>query len=141
MVATFYLHCPGHRIKYWNPEVTNTTQQSYQQSFLFWGVLITYNTGVYICIYIYKVSYIYSFSVIFNCDVFLQCMLNILRYEKIFCEIDESISNPSCDVIFLGFHSESTFPFMEYFFLKKTVFHLVSLSLDYRWVNQPRYFW
>ena len=54
--------------------------------------------------------------------------------EKIFCEIDESIASqhdPSSDVIFLGAHSESIFPFMKYFFLKKTVFPLVSLSLAY----------
>ena len=76
---------------------------------------------------------------------FLYCMLNILRLEKLFCEIDESIASyydPSSDVIFLGVYSESSFPFMEYFFLlKKTVFPLVSLSLAYRWVNQYRYFW
>ena len=50
---------------------------------------------------------------------FLHCMLNILRHEKIFCEIDEPITSqhaPSSDVIFLGVHSESIFPFMEYFF-------------------------
>ena len=43
----------------------------------------------------------------------------VLRYEKIFCEIDEPIASwhdPSSDVIFLGVHSESIFPFMEYFF-------------------------
>ena len=41
---------------------------------------------------------------------FLHCMLNILRYEKIFCEIDESIAlqhDPSSDLIFLGIN----FPF------------------------------
>ena len=71
---------------------------------------------VYIFIYICKVSYVQSFSIAM---FFLHCMLNILRYEKIFCEIDESIASqhdPSSDVIFLGVHSESIFPFMEYFF-------------------------
>ena len=66
---------------------------------------------------------------------FLHCMLNILRHEKIFCDSDESIASlhdPSSDVIFLGVHSESIFHVMEYFFLKKTVFPLVSLSLAYR---------
>ena len=52
-----------------------------------------------------------------------------------FCEIDELIASwydPSSDEMFLGVHSEFTFPFMEYFFLKKIVFPLVSLSLAYR---------
>ena len=50
-------------------------------------------------------------------------------------EIDESIASwhdPSGDVIFLAVHSESIFPFMDFFFLKKTVFSLVSLSLACR---------
>ena len=38
------------------------------------------------CIYIYKVSHIHSFFVIFTVMFFLHCVLNILRYEKIFCE-------------------------------------------------------
>ena len=59
-------------------------------------------------------------------------MLNISRYEKIFCEIDEPIASwndPSIDVIFLDVHSESIFPVMEYFFLEETVFTLVPLAL------------
>ena len=45
-----------------------------------------------------------------------------------------------CDI--LGAHSESIFPFMQYFFsFQKTVFPLVSLSLAYGWVNQLRYFY
>ena len=66
--------------------------------------------------------------------LFLHSMRNILRYERIFCEIDKSIASLhdlSSDVIFLGFHSESIFHFMDYFFLKKTVFPLVSFSLSY----------
>ena len=35
------------------------------ESFLFQVILATYNKGLYICAYIYKVSYIHSF-----CDVF-----------------------------------------------------------------------
>ena len=80
-LATFHLHCLGHRVKYGNPEVGNTTQQilsttrpccsiKFIESFLFWVILVTYNIGIYICIYIYKVSYIHSFFVIFNCNVF-----------------------------------------------------------------------
>ena len=57
-------------------------------------------------------------------------MLNIFRYEKIFFEIDDSIASehdPSNGVIFLGVHSESIFPFNEYF----VMFPLVSLFLAY----------
>ena len=52
--------------------VNNTTMLQYWviESFLFWVILVTYNVGIYICIYIYKVSYIHSFFVIFNCNVF-----------------------------------------------------------------------
>ena len=73
---------------------------------------------------------------------FLHCRLNILRYEKIFREIDESIvsqHDPSSDVIFLGVHSKSIFTVTEYFISRKLCFHLFSLSLAYRWVNQLRY--
>ena len=81
MVATFHLHCLGHRIKYGNLEVGNTTQQflsttrpccsiEFIESILFWVILVIYNIGIYICIYIYKVSYIDPFFGIFNCNVF-----------------------------------------------------------------------
>ena len=90
---------------------------------------------MYIHTYIYKVSYIHSFLCYFQLyGLFLHCMLNILRYEKTFSEIDESITSKhdlSSDVIFLGVYSESIFPFMEYLFLKKTAFPFVSLSLAY----------
>ena len=95
------------------------------ESFLFWVILVTYNIGIYICIYIYKVSYIHYFLLSLTVMLFLHCMLNILRYEKTFCEIDESIAlwrDPSSDVIFLGLHSESIFPFMEFFFSRKLCF-------------------
>ena len=156
MVATFHLHCLGHRIKYGNPEVGNTTQQflsttrpccsiEFIESFLFWVILVTYNIGIYICIYIYKVSYIHSFFVIFNCNVFsalhaknFEIWKNILWNWWVDCFIERSIK--WCDIS--KFHSESIFPFMKYFFfLKKTVFPLVSLSLAYRWFSQLRYFW
>ena len=82
MVATFHLHYLGHRIKYGNLEVGNTTQQllsttrpccsiEFIESFLFWVILITYDIGIYNCIYIYKVSYIHFLFVIFNCNGFL----------------------------------------------------------------------
>ena len=92
MIAIFHLHYLGHRIKHGNPEAENTTQQilsvtrpcwsiEFIESFLFWVILVTYNIGIYICIYIYKVSYIHSFFIIFTCNVFLHYML---RYEKYF---------------------------------------------------------
>ena len=82
-------------------------------------MLVTYNISIYICKYIFEVSYIHYFLLSLTVMLFLHCMLNILRYEKTFCEIDESIAlwrDPSSDVIFLGLHSESIFPFMEFFF-------------------------
>ena len=152
MVATFHLHYLGHKIKYGNLEVGNTTQQllsttrpccsiEFIESFLFRVILVTYNIGIYICIYIYKVSYIHSFFVIFNCNVFsalhakhFEIWKNILWNWWVDCFIARSIK--------WGAHSESIFPFMQYFFsFQKTVFSSVSLSLAYRWVNQLRYFW
>ena len=96
MVATFRLHYLGHRIKYGNRKVGNTTQQllsttrpSYSiefiESFLFWVILVTYNIGIYICLYIYiyiyicKVSYTHSVFVVFNCNVF--CALHAKHFE------------------------------------------------------------
>ena len=156
MVGTFHLHCLGLRIKYLNPEVGNTTQQflstagpccsiEFIKSFLFCVILITYNIGIYIWIYICKVGYIHSFFVIFNCNIFsalhakhFEIWKNILWNWWVDCFIARSIK--WCDI--LGAHSESIFPFMQYFFsFQKTVFPLVSLSLAYRWVNQLRYFW
>ena len=99
------------------------------ESFLFWVILIPYNIGIYICVYIYyEVSYIHSFFLLsLTVMFFLHCMLNILRYEnkKIFCEIDESIAsyhNLSSNVIFLGVHSESIFPLRNIFFSRKLCF-------------------
>ena len=75
---------------------------------------------VYIFAYIFiKLAIFILFLLSSTVMFFLHCMLNILRYEKIFCEIDESIASqqdPSSDVIFLGVHSEFIFPFIEHFF-------------------------
>ena len=35
-------------------------QFEFIELFLFWVILVTYNIGIYICIYIYKVNYIRS---------------------------------------------------------------------------------
>ena len=63
---------------------------------------------------------------------FLHCMLKTLRYEKILCEIlwvDCFIAQSIrwCDI--LGVHSESIFPFMQYFFLFRKLCFLRSLCL------------
>ena len=59
---------------------------------------------VYIFVYIFiKLAIFILFLLSSTVMFFLHCMLNILRYEKIFCEIDEWIAsqlNPSSDVIF-----------------------------------------
>ena len=66
---------------------------------------------VYIFVYIFiKLAIFILFLLSSTVMFFLHCMLNILRYEKIFFEIDEWIASqrdPSSDVIFLGVHSES----------------------------------
>ena len=133
MVGTFHLHFLGLRIKYLKPEVGNTTQQflstagpccsiEFIKSFLFCVILITYNIGIYIWIYICKVSYIHSFFVIFNCNIFLHCMLNILRYEIKFVKLMSRLfHDSSSDVIFLGVHNESTFPLWCIFFQENCV--------------------
>ena len=72
----------GHRVKYGNLEVGNTTQQflsttehdhaavlSLLNHFCFES-LSSHIIGIYICLYIYKVSYIHYLFVIFNCNVF-----------------------------------------------------------------------
>ena len=106
MVATIHFYYLGHRIKYGNLQAGNTTQQllpttqpccsiEFNLSFLFWAILVTYNVGIYIYMYIY--IHIHKFVLIpflLSSTVmsFLHSMLNILRYGKIFCEIDESIA-------------------------------------------------
>ena len=93
VVATFHLHYLGHRIKY--TEVGSITQQFLPTTrpccsielielFLLWFILVTYNIGIYICIHFYKVSYIHSLLLSSTVTFFLHCMLNILRYEKIY---------------------------------------------------------
>ena len=89
---------------------------------------------------IYKVSYIHYFFIIFNCNVFyalhaknFEIWKNILWNWWVDCSIAQSIE--WCDI--LGVHSESIFPFMQYFFfLQKTGFPSVSLLLAYHWANQ-----
>ena len=132
MVATFHLHYLGRRIKYGNLEVGNTIQQllstkrpccciEFIVSFLFWVILVTYNIGIYICIFIK----LYSFFLLSSTEMFfLHFMLNILRYKKIFlwnwwvdCFIARFIK--SCDISGCV-DSASIFPFMEYFFSQET---------------------
>ena len=160
MVATFHLHCLGHRIRYRNPEVGNTTQQflstkhpccsiAFIELFLFWVILVTNNTGIYICIYICQVSYIHFYFFCYlqllssTAMFFLHCMLNILKYEKIFYLTGQLLHSTIHQVMW-NFWVFIVNPFSlscRNFFLKKTVFPLVSLPLAYSWVNQPRYFW
>ena len=153
MVATLHLHCLGHRIKYGNLEVGNTTQQflstiqpcssiEFIKSFLFLVILATYNIGIYICIYIYKVSYIHSFSVIFNCNV--SSALHAKHFEIwkiIFVKLASRLFHSTIHQVMWCFWVFIVNPWSLLcciYFLKKTVLPLVSLSLAYRWVNQPR---
>ena len=59
---------------------------------------------VYIFVYIFvKLIIFILFLLSSTIIIFLHCMVNILRYEKIFCETDKSIASwlsPSSDMIF-----------------------------------------
>ena len=102
MVATFHLHYLGHRIKYGNLEVGNTTKQllsttrpccriEFIESFLIW-VIVAHIIQVCIFVSIFIKLTIFIFFVLSSIAVlFLHSMLNILRYEKIFNKIDEWI--------------------------------------------------
>ena len=98
----------------------------------FWVIFVTYNRGIYICIFIYKVSDILYFLVIFNCNAFsvlnakhFEIWKNILWNWWVDCFIARSIK--WCDI--LGPHSESIFPFMQYFFLSRKLCFLRSPCL------------
>ena len=108
----------------------------------------SYIIQVYIFVYIFmKLAIFILFLLSSTVMFFLHCMLNILRYEKTFCEIDESVASwhdPSSEVIFLGVHIVNPFFLLcSIFFLKKTVsFGLYSscLLLIAELITS-RYFW
>ena len=86
---------------------------------LFWVIFVTYDICIYIWILFYKVSYIHSFFVFFNCNVFpalhakhFEIWINILWNWWMDCVIAQFIK--WCDI--LGSHSDSIFPFTQYFF-------------------------
>ena len=83
MVATFHLHYLGHRIKYGNLEVGNTTQK----------LLPNYCQHDHAAVSS-SLNHFYFDSFLLSPTVrFLHCMLNLLRQEKIVCETDESITS------------------------------------------------
>ena len=156
MVATFHLHYLGHRIKYGNLEVGNTTQQllsttrpccsiEFIESILFRVILVTYYIGIYICIYIFiKLAIFILFLLSSTVMFFLRCMLNILIYEY-FVKLMSRLLYSTIHQVMWYFWVFIVDPFSllwSIFFLNKTVmFPLFSLPLAYYWVNQPRYFW
>ena len=142
MVATFYLQYLGHRIIYGNLEVGNTTQQllsttrpycsiEFTNIFLFWVILVTYNIGIYICMYIFIKLFTFILFLL-SSTVFsalhaqhFEIWKNILWNWWVDCFIARSIK--WCDI--LGAHSESIFPFMQYFFLSRKLCFLRSPCL------------
>ena len=78
-----------------------------------------------VCIFVYvfiKLVIFILFLLRSTVMFFLHCMLKMLRYEKRFCEIDESFTSQhdlSRDVVFLGVYGESIFPFIEYFYFSR----------------------
>ena len=122
------------------------------RSFLFWVILVTYNIGIYICIYIYKVAIFILFLLSSTVMFLLHWMLKWMRLhcitfwdKKIFFVklMNRLLHSRIHQVVwYLWVFIVNSFSLLwSTFFLKKTLFSLVSLSLPYRWVNQLRYFW
>ena len=91
-----------------------------------------HNIGIYICIYIYKVSYIYDFFVIFNCNVFSALLVkhfeiwkNILWNWWVDCFIARSIK--WCDISGCSYWIH--FPFYGVFFFWRKLCFLWSPCL------------
>ena len=156
MVATFHLHCLWHRIKYGNPEVEDATTTmlsllnhfyfEFIESFLFWVILFIYNIGIYISRYIHKLSYIHYFFVIFNCYVFNCYLQRHIKHFDVWKNIlwNWWVDYSTIHQVMWYFWDFIVNPFSLLwipFFFKKSMFALVSLSLAYRWGNQPKYFW
>ena len=157
MVATFHLHYLEHRIKYGNLQVGNTTQQllsttppccssEFIESFLFLVILVTDNIDIYIYIYIFTkfaifILFLLSSTVVF----FLHCILNLLRYEKLWNVVklmSRFLRSTIHQVMwFFWMFIVNAFYLLWSIFLKKIAPPLVSLSLVHRWVSQLRYFW
>ena len=132
MVATFYLHSLGQRIKYGNPKVGDIIQRFCQQHdhavvmsllnhFYFESFssshVIWVDTFAYI--FIKLAMFILFLFFIFNCNVFsvwhakyFDIRKNILWNWWVDCFIARSIK--WCDIS--GFYIESIFPFMGNFF-------------------------
>ena len=119
------MHCLGHRIKYGNPKIGNTIQQflsatwqccsiEFIELFLFW---------------------VFFFFLIFNRNVFSTLHAKHFEIWKKFlwnwwadCLIAQSIK--WCDISGCSFWIHFSFDGVD-FFLRKTVFPLVSSSLTY----------
>ena len=102
------------------------------QSFLLWVILVTNNVGIYICIYIYEVSYIHFFLLSLFVMFFLHCMLNILSYKKHFVKLMSRLLQSTIHRVMWHFWVFIVNPFFllwSIFFLKNTVFPLVTLTL------------
>ena len=95
------------------------------KSFLLWAMLVTHNISIYICKYISKVSYIHYFLLSSTVMVFLYCMLNILRYEKIFVKLTSRLIHNIIHQVMRYFWVFIVNPFsllLSIFFLRKLCF-------------------
>ena len=130
MVATFHLHHLDQIRKPWSRKYYTTIIVNNTIMLQYWVYLVTYNIAyILVCIFI-KLAIFILFLLCSTVMFFMHSMLNILRYEKIFYEIDEliaSLHDPSSDAIFLGVHSECVFPFMEITF---SSWITLTISLD-----------
>ena len=144
MVATFHFALPGTQDqiskswsrKYYTKLLSATRlccSIAFIEWFLFWVISVTYNIGIYICVYVYKVSYIHPFFVIFNCSVF--SALHAKHFEiwkKHFLKLMNWMLHSTIHQVVWYFWVFVINPFSllcSIFFPKKTVFRLVSLSL------------
>ena len=123
--------------KYYHDDaaVLNLLNHFHSESFSSHIILVYIFVHTFIKLAIF-ILFLLSPKVIF----FLHCMLNILRWKNILwnwwldCFIAPSIIS--------GLFIVNPFSlWWSKFFFKKAMFPLVSLSLAYRWVNKPSYFW
>ena len=137
MVATFHLHCLGHRIKYGNPEVGNTTQQflsttrrccsiEFIESLLFLVILVTYNISIYICVCIFtKLTIFILFLLSSNVMFFLHYTLNVFwDMKKYFVKLMSRLLHSTIHQVmwYLWVFIVNLFSLLWSFFLKKLCF-------------------
>ena len=135
--------------KYYATIIVNNTTML--QCWVYWIVFILSHSRHIQYTYMYLYIYIYSKLAIFilfllssTVMFFLHCMLNILRLKKYFVKLLSRLVHSTVHQVMWYFLVFIVNPFSllcSVFFLKNTMFPLVSFSLAYCCINQRRYFW